>query len=326
MADKTVQEQLEKMETQTDPDTTSKPKQETKTEPEEFPDPDEDDLDDLDDVLDDFTAPKPQSSTAKPATASTSAAAPSSSGPGRPPAEPFGANDPLASGLDTLDEDALSKAMASMLSGLDADPAMAAQFNSFLSSMNDAAGAAGAAAEANAAEHRGESDREVQESAREGAKVAEDTFQEQIKKTMERMQASGANADAAAKSGGSEADMFAAMMKEMQAGGVPGMPGMGEGDEDFSKILMSMMEELTKKEMLYEPMKELDEKLPKWITEHEGDKNVKTEDMKKYKEQKELVHEIVARFDRAGYSDDDAGDREYIVERMQKVRYHSRNV
>ena len=41
----------------------------------------------------------------------------------------------------------------------------------------------------------------------------------------------------------------------------------------------------------------------------------------RYQEQQVLVREITARFERSGYSDSDAKDREYIVERMQKVRH-----
>ena len=82
-------------------------------------------------------------------------------------------------------------------------------------------------------------------------------------------------------------------------------------------MLMGMMEQLTNKEILYEPMKDLDTKFPEWIGEHEG--KIEEGEMQKYKEQQGLVREIVGRFERKGYSDEDAGDREFIVERMQKV-------
>ena len=43
------------------------------------------------------------------------------------------------------------------------------------------------------------------------------------------------------------------------------------------------------------------------------------DDLKRYEEQKVLVSEIVAKFETPTYADSNAGDREYIVERMQKV-------
>jgi peroxin-19 len=141
---------------------------------------------------------------------------------------------------------------------------------------------------------------------------ADKNFQETIKKTMERMQSSGDAAGAAAASS-SQDDMLAQMMASMEGGGFG-----GEGnDEDFSKILMGMMEQLTNREILYEPMKELNDKFPKWMENNSA--KTEAEDLKRYKEQQVLVKEITERFERKGYSDDNAGDREYIVERMQKV-------
>ena len=82
-------------------------------------------------------------------------------------------------------------------------------------------------------------------------------------------------------------------------------------------MLLSMMSQLTNKEILYEPMKELHEKFPAWMESHASTE--KAEDLARYKDQQRLVGEIVARFERSGYSDENEGDREYIVERMQKV-------
>ena len=108
------------------------------------------------------------------------------------------------------------------------------------------------------------------------------------------------------------------MLKEMQATGLDPADGAGPGDEEeFSKMLMGMMEQLTNKEILYEPMKELHDKFPAWMERSRG--KVAEEDWKRYEVQRGLVGEIVERFERKGYSDANVGDREYIVERMQKV-------
>lgn len=96
---------------------------------------------------------------------------------------------------------------------------------------------------------------------------AEATFQETIRKTMERMQNSGEQASAAAASA-DDNDMLAQMLKEMESGGFG-----GEGnDEDFSKMLMGMMEQLTNKEILYEPMKELNDKFPAWMEKNRDER------------------------------------------------------
>lgn len=137
----------------------------------------------------------------------------------------------------------------------------------------------------------------------------EASFQDTIRKTMERMQESGEAAGAAAAtSANKEDDFMAALLKEMEAGG---------SDEDFSKMLLGMMEQLTNKEILYEPMKELNSKFPDWMKKN-GDKT-SADDMRRYREQQRLVGEIVAKFEEPGYSDENVPSREYILERMQKV-------
>jgi len=143
----------------------------------------------------------------------------------------------------------------------------------------------------------------------------DESFQETIKKTMDRMQASGDKATAAAAEDESE-DFLAEMMKQMQSG------SMGEGsDEDFSKMLMGMMEQLTNKEILYEPMKELDDKFPAWLEKNRA--TTDKDDLERYLEQQKLTSEIVKKFEESGYSDSNTEMREYIVDRMQKVSLHS---
>ena len=105
--------------------------------------------------------------------------------------------------------------------------------------------------------------------------------------------------------------MMAQLMKELQAGGG------GGGEEDFNKMLMGMMAQLTNKDILYEPMKELYDKFPAWMEKNKA--STGKEDLARFEEQHSLVKEIVGRFERKGYSDENEDDREYIVERMQKV-------
>lgn len=129
---------------------------------------------------------------------------------------------------------------------------------------------------------------------------------------MERMQASGDQAQAAAAAGGSD-DFMAEMMKYMQdaEGG-----GLGN-DEEMSKMLLGMMEQLTNKEILYDPMKELNDKFPDWMEKNK--ETVSKDDWARYEEQQRLVKEIVAKFEEPTYADSNAADREFIVDRMTKV-------
>lgn len=272
-------------------------------------DPEEDDLSDLDDVLDEFANTKLDSKApAAAAAASTSkaqnasASAPSASGPGRP-------EDISPAELLVEDEDAFAKQLQKEMEQLLGQGDFGKQFEDIMKEMSQEIGANPLTAEPPPATGSGKA---KQETSPESAAKAEKNFQDTIKKTMERMQNSGDAAGAAAASS-SQDDMLAQMLAAMGEGGMG-----GEGnDEDFSKILMGMMEQLTNKEILYEPMKELNDKFPQWMEKNSS--NVAADDLKRYQEQQVLVKEITERFERKGYSDDNAGDREYIVERMQKV-------
>lgn len=129
---------------------------------------------------------------------------------------------------------------------------------------------------------------------------------------MERMQTSGEQATAAAAAEGSD-DFLAELLKQMQSGGLE-----GEGsEEEFSKMLMGMMEQLTHKDILYEPMKELHEKFPGWLEKNRA--TTSKEDLERYELQQKLVSEIVAKFEEPNYADTSKEHHEYIVDRMQKV-------
>lgn len=185
---------------------------------------------------------------------------------------------------------------------------MQAQFESFFKDLGAAAGGAGTAAEPSAPTGQTGS----QASASTGG---DDSFQETIRRTMERMQASGDQATAAAAADNSD-DFMAELLKQMQAGG--GLDGdAGGSEEELSKMLLGMMEQLTNKDILYEPMKELNDKFPEWMDQNRD--KVPEADKKRYELQQGYVKEIVTKFEESTYSDSNPADREYIVERMQKV-------
>jgi peroxin-19 len=235
------------------------------------------------------------------------------SGPGRPQAS---AEDRLST-EGVSDEDfakQLQAGMAELLGDLETSPDMQAQLENMLkelggaAALGEAAGLQAPPASTASSSKSGPSKSKTVLS----PTATEESFQETIKKTMERMQASGDQATAAAASDNAD-DLLAEMMKVMQAGGLEGEGG----EEDFSKMLLGMMEQLTNKEILYEPMKELDDKFPEWMQKNEG--KVPENDMKRYKEQQIYVREIVRKFEEKTYKDENAADREYIVERMQNV-------
>ncbi|KAI9843269.1 MAG: Peroxisome chaperone and import receptor [Thelocarpon superellum] len=269
----------------------------------EIPDPEEDDLDDLDDMLDEFAATKIDPPAPAPAAAVSAAAV---SPVPAPPAHECVAEVP-GGDMDTEFAKRLQSGMADLLSELDTSPEMQEQFEHLVKGIGRGSAnppSASVGAESASAEAATESTLPA---------GADETFQETIRKTMQRMQDSGQQATAAATSEEGD-DMLAEMLKQMQGAGFDGQSG---GEEDFSKILLGMMEQLTNKEILYEPMKELNEKYPAWMETHR--QTTSAEDLLRYQEQRTLVAEIVTKFEEKSYSDSNPTDREYIVERMQKA-------
>ncbi|KAK0739934.1 Pex19 protein family-domain-containing protein [Apiosordaria backusii] len=254
---------------------------------EDVPDPDEDDLDDLDDMLEEFNAVKLDPK--KP-----SAAAPTL-GPERPPAAATGEDLPL-------DEDEFARqlqaGMADLLGDIENSPEMQAQFESIFKEL-------GAAASATSPDPKSPP-----------SASAPTPPVIPIPPNMPSSAAPPHLATAAAAAEGSD-DFLAELLKQMQAGG--GDAGGVEGsEEEFSKMLLGMMEQLTNKEILYEPMRELHDKFPGWLEKNRA--TTSAEDLKRYEEQQALVAEIVGKFEEEGYSDEKAADREYIVDRMQKMQ------
>ncbi|KAK4575388.1 Peroxisome chaperone and import receptor [Recurvomyces mirabilis] len=293
------------------------------------PDPEEDDLDDLDDVLDQFQT-KPTTTTKPASTPSTKPATASAA-----PSKPSGDHAPavIEPGEEEL-EKSLQAGMADLMSELDSNPEMQQQFEKM---MKELIAAGAAPSDAEAGEHLKEAAKTVASEASTSTGGTKSTtassstknkgvedFNSTIRRTMERMQQSDTSASASAAADNNstpeDEDLLAQMMRELQSGEGSGMDG---NEADFNSMLLNMMTQLTNKEILYEPMKELHEKFPGWMEKNEkveGGGGVKAEDMKRYQEQQKLVGEIVGRFERSGYKDENEADREFIVERMQKMQ------
>ena len=142
------------------------------------------------------------------------------------------------------------------------------------------------------------------------------TFEETIRRTMERMQASDSSArDAQHNPSDTDEDILAQLMKAMESAD----PSTSGGDDtDLSNLFLNMMHQLTSKDLLYEPMRELDGKFPDWLERNKG--NLKPEDQERYQTQQQVVRQIVVKFEESTYSDDNEKDRGFIWEKMQQVR------
>ncbi|KAI5197786.1 Pex19-domain-containing protein [Aureobasidium subglaciale] len=272
------------------------------------PDPDEDDLSDLDDMLDEFSAasikeqkqPAPSTTTAP--TSTTTKQAPSTSTV--PPPQPSAEDDEFARQLQA--------GMAELLGGLGEDPDMQKQFQEMMKELSAAAEQEASGATAPTVEPASKS--KTAPAPPTSSSAAKPAFASTIEKTMERMQASGQSASAAAASS-SQDDMLAQMLKDLESGNFPSMDG---DSGDFNSMLMGMMEQLVNKDILYEPMKELHDNFPEWLEKNKA--STSKEDLDRYKTQQTVVKDIVDRFEKKGYSDDNKEDSDYIVDKMQQMQ------
>ncbi|KAG8528011.1 uncharacterized protein KY384_006927 [Bacidia gigantensis] len=245
------------------------------------PDPEEGDLDDLDDMLDEF---------------STAKASQFQDPNSEPIPHPSDKETPSESAAETnaFSED-LQEQMAALLGERNKSPEVEQGLEAMMRSLGSA----------NNASEPSISDKTPLN--------AEESFRDTIRKTMERMQTSSDQAGSAGHGDGTD-DFMGQMLKELSGGEVP-----ADGNEEgFNKMLLGMMEQLTNKEILYDPMKELHDKFPSWIERNHN--NIDPRDMKNFYEQQKLVGEIVERFERRTYSDSNTADREFIVDRMQQMQ------
>ena len=110
----------------------------------------------------------------------------------------------------------------------------------------------------------------------------------------------------------------------------------GEGGEDVQGMLESMMSQLMSKELLYEPMKELNEKVrtlchgrstirltqlllqyPEYLASNSS--KLPAADVERYKKQHALIIKIMKEFDDPSYTDDNPEKSALILKLMNEV-------
>lgn len=165
--------------------------------------------------------------------------------------------------------------------------------------------------------HRRESEQEQPKAASSSAAAGKSnkSFEDTIRQTMSRLDESDTQAKTATQQSAnkSEEDMLAEMLKALDSGG-------GDGGEDgISKMFLNMMQQLTQKDMLYEPMKELHDQYPDWLVKNQPPK-LKQEDYDRYVKQSDIVRDITNKFEEPGYKDEDEKCRQYIWDKMQEMQ------
>lgn len=133
-------------------------------------------------------------------------------------------------------------------------------------------------------------------------------FDSVMKETMERLKKLGETIDDQLKndpSGGNPDDLLTQLLA-----GLGGAGAAGGGDLDMSKLLVDMLEQLSSKEVLYEPIKDLNTKFPQYLEEKKG--QIPADEHANYSKQYELTNDILAVFDAPDYDDNDKAKRDNV--------------
>jgi vacuolar-type H+-ATPase subunit I/STV1 len=244
----------------------------------------EDDLDDLDDYLDEFQdeiLSKPAEELAKEANQSKTE--------GNKDSKP-----PLPSS-DTNEEE-LSSQLESVLKELEGDsPEAKAQFESLLKNVT-------------------EFETQAKDNDNKEEKIPTN-LKDTISSTLNRLKESGSKVDQSIKD--EEPDqLLENLLKQLNLG--DGQGDLGSDDFNIGDLLGDLLDQLASKAIIYEPLKDLRAKYPKWINENK--EKTPDEDLKRYTLQSEIVESIVAKFEEESYSDQSKPHRAFISQKLEEMQ------
>ncbi|KAI0691483.1 Pex19 protein [Cytidiella melzeri] len=140
------------------------------------------------------------------------------------------------------------------------------------------------------------------------AEVPEDSFQASIRKAMDKLKESDSSLQTDAASGGDPLDTLLSQLGE----------GGEETEEQIQGLLESMMAQLMSKEVLYEPLKELNEKFPAYMRDNA--EKLSAEDKQRHESQSRIVTEVLAIYDDPKYDPDNQEQGVKVVTLMNTMQ------
>ncbi|GEQ69173.1 hypothetical protein JCM33374_g2844 [Metschnikowia sp. JCM 33374] len=140
-------------------------------------------------------------------------------------------------------------------------------------------------------------------------------FDNVMQETMERLKKSGENIDEQLKQ-----DTSAGNPEDTLLNLLAGLNNGVSGDEslDMTKLLTDMFEQLSSKEVLYEPIKDLNTKFPDYLEGAQG--TIPAEEHVRFTKQYDITNEILAIFEAPGYDNDDSKHRERINDLLESMQ------
>ncbi|KAM9923870.1 hypothetical protein OXX80_011394 [Metschnikowia pulcherrima] len=141
------------------------------------------------------------------------------------------------------------------------------------------------------------------------------SFDNVMKETMERLKKSGNNIDEQLKNdpvGGNPEELLSQLLAGLGNG------ESGDGDFDMSKLLTDMLEQLSSKEVLYEPIQDLNTKFPEFLREKKD--KISQEDHKRYTDQYEVTKQILGVFDSPEFDNDNPQHRDNVNTLLESLQ------
>lgn len=150
---------------------------------------------------------------------------------------------------------------------------------------------------------------------------SEKSFQDAVKATMEKLKQSNASANTS--SGKDASDPLAALGLDGNADLAKMLEALSQGGEDgdmsLGKMLAQMMDELMNKDVLYEPLKDMHTRFPKYF-ESDAAQKLDAETRGKYVKQQEIMGEILSIFESPDYSDSNNEIRSRVTDLVSTLQ------
>ncbi|GMG21947.1 unnamed protein product [Ambrosiozyma monospora] len=143
-------------------------------------------------------------------------------------------------------------------------------------------------------------------------------FQDLISDTVNRIKSSGEQIDQNLKDESQDDELLSTLLKSLDldlGAGSNGGDGGSSNTEDLSKLLVEMLDKLSSKDVLFEPLNDLYLKYPGWLTTHKTDP-----DFEKYTKQYDVIKLIVDKFNDASYSDSNVEDKEFVNVKLEELQ------
>lgn len=137
---------------------------------------------------------------------------------------------------------------------------------------------------------------------------AEDAFQNAVKSAMDKLKKS----DESNKADLNEGDLSSLLSA------FSNLSFDGEGGDGVQGVLETLMGQLMSKEILYEPLKELNDKFPEYLETNRS--LISTEDQVRYDKQKSIISEVIAIFESPDYSDTNPATSAEIIKLMSEMQ------